>query len=312
MVFMLLAWLFSRRRFLGGRIDKRAAPQTLVIPVTLDENLIYSVGVNMVSLRRSITTVAGANCDSCAGVPSYNPSASTSVQQLAQTQTVATLNGTASGSLVRENCGLMQSNGSVWAYPNQTVTVANQSASFFSPGPTFTYGMALNPPAESATDGGVLHWLAADQSAYEGAVSWKTISTNSTANISDWVVDMDAWSVAGGPTMFNISQSGVEMPTLLDPYYSSIVFPQPAARSIYASIPGSSKHASSAFSNIWKLPCNTKLRLTVTFGQFSTSLDQKSLVKPQGSICVGVIQEWNSSVTTDYLLGSPFIAVLYL
>ncbi|KAJ7630405.1 aspartic peptidase domain-containing protein [Roridomyces roridus] len=341
-----------------ARILKRSDPaplQTLRIPVAQDVNQMYTVGVNMSSsapqsfafaltTSTAVTTVAGSSCDSCGGVPSYNPAASSSVQALSQLQNIATLDGSASGSIMREDCGLLQSNGSAWAYPNQTVTVANQSAAFFTPGmsgmigmglapfadspaanwlarnptqPTFSFGMALNPPSNSSTDGGVFHWLQPDQSAYTGEVQWKTMlaaNASTPSNMTSWFVEMDAWSVTGpSSSPFNITQSGVELLTFLDPLYPSIVFPQGAARSIYANIANASKHSTSAFSHGWKLPCDAKFTLTVTFGTFSTSLDQSSLaVKQADGVCVGVIQEWIDQAATEYLLGSPFIAVLYL
>ncbi|KAJ7652011.1 aspartic peptidase domain-containing protein [Mycena polygramma] len=340
-----------------ARIAKRALspPQTLVIPVNLDENQVYSVRVNMTSnpspqsfsfaltTSTAISTVAGANCSSCGGVPSYNPSSSTSVQQLPQSQNVSSLNGAASGTLVRENCGLLQSNGSAWSYPNQTIAVADQAASFFPPGisgmlgmasgagspaanwlarnpaqSAFVFGMALNPPSPSNTsgEGGVLHWLQPDASAFQGDVTWKTMlaaNASNPSNMSSWFVEMDAWSVSGGPSSFNISQSGTQLLTFVDPAYASIVFPQSSARTIYADIPGASKHSTSAFAHAWKLPCDSKFRLTVTFGNMSTSLDQTSLVVKQADgVCVGVLQEWIDASSTEYLLGSPFIGALYL
>ncbi|KAJ7924427.1 aspartic peptidase domain-containing protein [Mycena leptocephala] len=342
-----------------AQIAKRTVPppQTLIIPVSLDENQVYSVMVNMSSnpspqsfvfaLTTSTATsaVAGVNCNSCGGVPGYNPSISTSVQQLPQSQNVSSLNGVANGTRVREFCGLLQSNGSAWLYPNQTITVADQAASFFSPGvsgmigmglapfadspaanwlashplqPHFSYGMALNPPSPSnaSGDGGVLHWLQPDASFYQGDVAWKTmLAANASApsNMSSWFVEMDAWSVSGGSSSFNITQSGTQLLTFLEPFIASIVFPQGAARAIYADIPGASKHSTSAFAHAWKLPCDSKFRLTVTFGSFSTSLDQTSLVVKQADgVCVGVLQEWIDASATEYLLGSPFIGVLYL
>ena len=103
----------------------------------------------------------------------------------------------------------------------------------------FSYGMALNPPSNFSSDGGVMHWLQPDPSFYEGDVAWKTmISANasSATNMSTWFVEMDAWSVSGGNPAFNISQSGIQLLTFLDPFYSSIVFPQSAARAICMSI----------------------------------------------------------------------------
>ncbi|KAF7367420.1 Acid protease [Mycena sanguinolenta] len=331
-------------------------PETLVIPVSLDENQIYSVMVNMsanpspqsfsfaLTTSTAITTVAGVNCDSCGGVSSYDPSKSSSVQQLALSQSVTTLNGDASGTVVLENCSLVQSNGSAWVYPNQTVTVANQSSSFFSPGvsgmigmglapfadspvagwlarnptqPAFSVGIALNPlsPTNSSGSGGELHWQQPDASFYEGELASKPMlaaNASNPSNMSTWFVEMDAWT-ATGPSGFNVSQSGTQMLTFLDPFYADIVFPQGPARSIYADIPGASKHATSAFAHSWKLPCDSRFTVTVTFGSFSASLDQSVLVMKQADgICVGVLQEWIDQTATEYLFGSPFIAEVYL
>ncbi|KAF8213763.1 aspartic peptidase domain-containing protein [Mycena galopus ATCC 62051] len=341
-----------------ARIAPRTVPlpQTLVIPVSLDENQIYSVTVNMssnpspqsfsfaLSTSNAITTVAGADCTSCGGVPSYNPSISSSVQQLPQSLGVATLNGVANGTLVRENCGLLLSNGSAWSYPNQTVAVANQSTSFFTPGisgimgtgiapfadspaagwlarnptqPVFSYGMALNPlsPSNSSGSGGELHWQQPDASFYEGAVASKPMlaaNASTPSNMSTWFVEMDAW-FATGPSGFNVSETGTQFPTFLDPYYPSIVFPQGPARSIYAAIPNATKHATTAFAHTWKLPCDSQFTVTVVFGSLSTSLDQSVLVVKQADgVCVGVLQEWIDATATEYLLGSPFIAGIYL
>ncbi|KAK7064766.1 acid protease [Favolaschia claudopus] len=362
---MLFAFLFAFCYCLsvlaavsGARITKRTVtpPQTLVIPVSRDENQVYSVMVNMssnpspqsfafaISTSTAITTVAGSSCNSCGGVPSYNPSISSSVQQSTKSQNVSTMNGVASGTLVQENCGLIQRNGSAWLYPNQTVTVANQATSFFSPGvsgmigmglapfedspaqnwllhnPTqlaFSYGIALDPPSSSNSSGsgGELHWLQPDQSFHEGEVTWKSmLAANATnpSNMSSWYVEMDAWS-ATGSSGFNVTQSGTQLLTFLDPLYADIVFPQGAARSIYANIPGASKHSTSAFAHAWKLPCDSRFSVAVTFGSFSTSLDQSALVVKQADgVCVGILQEWIDQTSTEYLLGSPFIAGLYL
>lgn len=186
------------------------------------------------------------------------------------------LSGSVNGFAIKENCSLMQRNGSGWVYPNQTskrpvpysdfftthdnayfsVVVANQSSSVFYSGTSgilglgtepfadtiyaswlsrnpshanFTYGMALNPPTNSSTDGGVLHFIAPDGAFYSGAVSWKNMTAVSSASInSDWTVDMDHWMVESSGT--NIS--GGPAPAIVDPYFSSIIFPQAQARSI--------------------------------------------------------------------------------
>ncbi|KAJ7480066.1 aspartic peptidase domain-containing protein [Mycena galericulata] len=306
---------FSPLAICNARTAKRSAPplETLVIPVQVAIRVeAFLRGFRIVSVFPRLHASAR-----------YNPSASSTVQQLPQSQDFSTLNGTASGTLVRENCDLIQSNGSAWSYPNQTVTVVNQSSSFFSSGasgmvgmglapfedspaanwlarnpaqPTFSYGMALNPPSNLSGDGG----------------GTALAPTRSVILRGGHPVEDDAGRKRVNAVK-HVQLSDVELLTFLDPFYASIVFPQGAARSIYADIPGTSKHATSAFSHSWKLPCDSKFTLTVTFGSFSTSLDQSSLVVKQADgLCVGTIQEWIDQNATEYLLGSPFIAVLYL
>ncbi|KAJ7226102.1 aspartic peptidase domain-containing protein [Mycena pura] len=232
-----------------------------------------------------------------------------------------------------------------------SVTVANQSAGFFPVGGTvsgilsigpepfpqsyaanwlgknpaqsaFQIGVALSAPTDvnTSTDGGVLHWLAPDAAAYQGTVVWLPIGS-AAANesvVSDWLVVMDAWDVVGAqPYAFNISQSGTPLPASLDPLYTSIIFPQSAARAIYADIHGATiiptAQSDSGFTHAWTLPCDAKFTLKITFGAFSTSLDQTALVVPRADgTCVGSLQEWANASVTEYLLGAPFIASIYL
>ncbi|KAF7319826.1 Acid protease [Mycena kentingensis (nom. inval.)] len=351
-----------------------APPQTLNIPVRLDANQVYSVRVNMsssapqpfhfaLSTTTAITTVVGSTCNSCNGAPSYDPNASSSVQQLAGSlpQNVSMPGFSAGGPVLREDCALMTQNGSAWLYPNQTVTISNHSvASAFgglvsgmiglgpspfdqSPAahwlaknpaqPAFQVGFALTKPlaanASSASDdegvdGGTLHWLCPDENAYEGDVSWLPMNSESqepqTAdNLTSWNVLMDGWSAAGTSAMpgtpFNITQIGTHLSAFLDPFYPNVVFPQSAARSIYSNIPGSVPlpFGLTPFTNAWSIPCDTKLTLSITFGTFTTSLNQAVLVVPLGTgQCVGALQEWSDGTVSRYLLGAPFIASIYL
>ncbi|KAK0486018.1 aspartic peptidase domain-containing protein [Armillaria novae-zelandiae] len=219
----------------------------------------------VLSTATGYTSVAGTSCDSC-GSDVYNISASTSAHQLPQNQEISLWSGSTSGSLITENCSLKQGNGSPWNYTNQTILVANQSqtimpssgfsgvvglgsnardgnfgASFagnwLSQHPTrsnFTYAFALDSP-RSGTNGGMLHLLAQDSSAFQGDVTWKPMSDfNSSSTNSDWSVNMDGWSFESGDSG-KISQSG-DLVAVLDPFFATIRFPQAQARSIWECI----------------------------------------------------------------------------
>ncbi|KAJ7151635.1 hypothetical protein C8R46DRAFT_1229168 [Mycena filopes] len=298
-LFLLFPVFLALLALADARIAERDVPppQRLDIPVNMHSSQVYSVNVNMSS-------------NASPQAFSFALSTSTALQAPAAIPAEASLRITPPplrvGGVVREYCGLLQSNGSAWVYPNQPVTVANQSASFFSPGvsgiigmglapfdaspaanwlsrnpaqPVFSLGMALNPPSNFSTD---------------GDITWKPMlapSASTPSNLSSWFVEMDAWA------------SGTELLTFIDPLYSNITqisrgrrnTPPPPLRTQ------------------WKLPCNSKFRLTVTFGTFTTSLDQASLVVKQADgVCVGALQEWIDAAATEYLLGSPFIAALYL
>ncbi|KAJ3768122.1 aspartic peptidase domain-containing protein [Lentinula raphanica] len=211
----------------------------------------------VVTTGTGYSVVAGVNCDDCEGVSSYNISQSPTAEQLPDVQSVSLLGTNASGSLIDENCQLTQSNGSAWPYPNQTLIVANTSSNLFSPGisgvfglgtngrngdfsatvfsgwlsrnpgkTNFTYGMMLNPPWDSGTDGGVLHWQSPDTASFEGDVAWKSMSTsNSTSLQSDWYITMDSLSFTDSDDSVTVSRSG-ELVTAVDPFEAPLIFPQ--------------------------------------------------------------------------------------
>lgn len=192
--------------------------------------------------------------------------------------------------------------------------------------------MALNPPVNSSTDGGVLHWVLPDSSYYQGDISWKELSklsSNSSLN-SDWFVNMDGFSFHSGNSP-NISRSGQELPTIIDPLFAAICFPQDEAKLICkvavlflsfssllfvqyldGSVSGASIVSTSAVSSVWGVPCDTKMTLAVTFGNLTATLDERVLVQEQGGNCFSLIEEWANPRVTEYLLGSIFISSVYL
>lgn len=198
------------------------------------------------------------------------------------------LNQRAQGKLIKEDCTLRTKNGSTWNYPNQTVVVADSSTFTNSSGisgliglgmnsggnfsdtvfggwlgrnparSNFSYGMQLNKPSgnESTLDGGLLHWITPDTTAYQGDVAYKkmqprnttTTSTNAAASNgstdvtsgagdhtlnADWVLDLDSFAFNAGTGTLSQSSSG--MKAILDPYYPDIYFPQVFSKLICAS-----------------------------------------------------------------------------
>ncbi|KAF8900586.1 aspartic peptidase domain-containing protein [Mucidula mucida] len=323
-----------------------------------------SPGPNVQGFHFAVTTgtgysmVVGDSCDSCdVSVQGYNQSNSTTAQSLNTGQEISLAGASASGNVIQEDCSLNTTISSApWVYPNQSIIVANQSDSLFSSGmsgvfglgtnglendfnstviagwlqrnPTqsnFSYGMMINGPEDSQSDGGVLHWIAPDVNAYDSAnVVWKDMapmdssSFNSTGLTYDFYVTMDSWTL----TVANTTLTKMNLVTLLDPLLTSTIFPQEEAALIYATVPGavpvSSTSAgavtasSSAISNAWSVPCDASLQVAFTFGNLTFVMDETSLVRHENGQCFGTIEEWRLQSATEHLLGSTFIAKMYL
>ncbi|KAK0461051.1 aspartic peptidase domain-containing protein [Desarmillaria tabescens] len=296
----------------------------------------------VLSTATGYTVVAGTSCDSC-GTDVYNISASTSAHQIPQSQDISLWSSSTSGSLITENCSLKQGNGAPWNYTNQTIVVANQSqtivpssgfsgvlglgsnardgnfaaslaGNWLSQHPTrtnFTYAFALDSPDSTGTNGGMLHLLAQDSSAFRGDVTWKPMSDfNSSSANSDWSVNMDGWSFESGDNG-KISQNG-DLVAVLDPFFPTIRFPQAQARSIYSSLTGATIYSNSSDTITWEVPCDTKMSFTFTFGNFSATLDQTSLLRKSQGQCISYVEAWTDPDVGEYVLGATFISAIYL
>lgn len=346
-----------------ARLVVRDSPsQTLYIPVTVNQQQVYSVNVNMssgtpqpfsfaLSTSTGYSAVAGKSCTSCNGVTSYDQAASSSAVAVGDNAAggFSSTAGSVNGTLIREDCKLHEVDGDAWSYPNQTIIVANQAqgqvfspgisgvfglgtnsrdgnfdatiyAGFFRRNPSktnFTYGMALKAPTDaSSTDGGQLHWLAPDPSAYTGEVQWKPMvaaTTGSTTNSSvpaDWTIELDGFGFKSGSVTVSQAQAGLL--TVLDPWFTGIVFPQSQVKTIYSSIDGASIAKQSDVTNVWKVPCDTKMTLVLTFGSIAVSFDESSLIRVENGQCLGVIEDWLSASDSQYLLGSSVLSKIYL
>lgn len=105
----------------------------------------------------------------------------------------------------------------------------------------FSFGMALQPPTFTSDDdngnGGILHWVVPDSSAYEGEIAWNDANVAGTAPDtvagmaldnsyalpeSDWTIECEGWVASmGSSAVSNSSKNQV----IVEPYFSSINFP---------------------------------------------------------------------------------------
>ncbi|KAF9005390.1 acid protease [Hymenopellis radicata] len=282
----------------------------------------------------------------------YNQSKSTTAQSLGSGQEISLAGASASGNVIQEDCSLNTTVPTApWVYPNQSIIVANNQTRYSHPeclaclvsepmgwrndfgstviagwlqrNPTrsnFSYGMMINGPEDSASnsDGGVLHWIAPDVNAYDNAnVVWKDMaplnssSFNSTGLTYDFYITMDSWTL----TVANTTLTKKDLVTVLDPLLTSTIFPQEEATLIYATVPGAvpvSNTSSTSISNAWSVPCDASMQVAFTFGNLTFVLDEKTLVWQQNGQCFGTIEEWRLQSATEHLLGSTFIAKMYL
>ncbi|THH05766.1 hypothetical protein EW145_g4556 [Phellinidium pouzarii] len=324
---------------------KRDAPLvTIDIPLTVNSHQRYVVGVSMSSspdpqkskfamaANTGYSAVAGTACNGCDGVPTYNASASPSVQAWPGSENITVGAASIVGPLIKENCSLHEVNGSAWQYPNQTRTLANGAVGDFLDTiygqwllqkPThsnFTFGMALQPPTftsdDDAGNGGVLHWTLPDSSAYVGDVTWNIANVSSAsadapassggsepvANSdlelpeSDWAIEMDGWAIStSGTTVSNSNTSQA----IIEPFLPDIYFPQSQAALFYSAIPSAAQISSLIDgAQAWSIPCNAKLSVAFTFSGQSFPVDETQLIgKQSNGTCIGIVKAWPDPTT---------------
>jgi hypothetical protein len=291
----------------------------------------------------SFMTVAGAGCDTCGSVDSYNEQNSTTATSLPNSAGINLIGGAStSGSLIKEDCALHAKNGSSWSYPNQTIILSNQSSQLYGgqvsglfglasgrstnnlnvsvvggvfsrqpARPSVTFGLALQPPnPQGSNSAGSLHWLGADPSAYDGDITWKLTTVSSDTDSATF--EIDGWRFkTGGTTVTNSNQ---DLSSGMDPLHPNLFFPSQEAQLIHASIKGSSSQpADDGQSTVYVVPCNSKFSLSTVIGGQTWQVDQKLLVqKLDDGTCVSNIQGWADANNKQYLFGSAFMSSLYV
>ncbi|KAI0638835.1 acid protease [Trametes polyzona] len=109
-------------------------PQRLNIPLLLSPGGRPMMGVGMSSgqvqnfnftftTSLGYTAVASKKCSDCSDTPLYDISLSSSARALNGQSALSLGSGSFKGSLMKEDCTIYISNGSTWAYPNQTVVL---------------------------------------------------------------------------------------------------------------------------------------------------------------------------------------------
>ncbi|KAI0075933.1 acid protease [Panus rudis PR-1116 ss-1] len=214
----------------------------------------------------------------------------------------------------------------------------------------FSFGMQLSPPvirrknttgnsapslSSTNANGGLLHWLQPDQTAYKpDQVSWKNVdnaaggaaagnnansngssSTNtSAAGTGDWLLGLDGWTVSSGN-----SQASNADPVVADveALYTELYFPQQAATAYHAAIKGSkiAQGLSSlgSLSQAYTVPCDAQIDFSFIVGDQKFTLNRDALmVKQDDGTCVSAIEAWTDPNKSQYLLGSTFISSVYL
>ncbi|KIY45724.1 acid protease [Fistulina hepatica ATCC 64428] len=316
-------------------------PSTVRIPLTVDNAGTYAIAVNMPQGYQRRPSRSYRACR-------YNSSESTTVEYESGLQNVTIPEGSMiDAGLIREDCFMRTENGSAWKYLNQTIVETVSGSSFLASQssiggalglgtnsrdddfsatiyhgwledhPTrtnFSFGMALNSwtvDSGSSADGGRLDWVAPDPAAYVGEPTYKSMIMMNSSVDYDWVVDVDAWECEYDDEY--LSQSGGGMTGIFDPYYPYIYFPTGSAQSVYARISGSKIAMEGNDTIMWSLPCDTRIRLSITFNDMSFNVTEEVLVlQNTNGGCVGAIQGWSDTTDDAYLFGSTFISSVYL
>ncbi|KAF5368923.1 hypothetical protein D9758_002969 [Tetrapyrgos nigripes] len=325
-----------------GLSSRSSSPiiETVSLPLTIDNQRHYAVNLTVasgsqnqsllyvLSTSTGYTSVAGDRCTNCVpGVPKYSSSDITLSNESALS--LVSEESWASGPFLTGNCSIQERNGSLWTWSDQRVILADNTSGIYSgevsgllglgtnarngdysatpmaawlkttpSAANFSFGLALNPFVDGSADGGTLHWVKPDEDMFQGDVAFKELlpSNSSTSDFDSFVL-MDSWSFTS-PSGLQVSKSSEteNLVTIVDPFFSSIYFPQNETRCGRGS-----------------LPCDTRMSLTLTFGNASVTFNEDQLVLQEvGGKCIGALQEWANPSVTEYLLGSLYIANIYL
>ncbi|KDQ07162.1 hypothetical protein BOTBODRAFT_38996 [Botryobasidium botryosum FD-172 SS1] len=257
--------------------------------------------------------------------------------------------GGITGITAKETCALKTDSGGWWDYANQTIVVASDGISGYSGTAVgsgsgivglglsaaqtmsdsilgqylyandddayVSVGLALNDNSDSAANGGEMHLLAPDPTAYQGDISLVNVVNLSdtqqppVAASTDWAFPITSWnfSIPGG--QYVSASGGVAM---VEVYLPEIVVPFSVAPSIFNLVNSSRLTRIDRNSTVWAIPCDSKFQLALSVGSVTFALSERELVVKNGTACESAIRSWLDPAMSTYLFGNTLLRQSYI
>ncbi|EGG09168.1 aspartic peptidase A1 [Melampsora larici-populina 98AG31] len=172
----------------------------------------------------------------------------------------------------------------------------------------FALKRLINFRPTTTAPGGTMTVGGTNKKLYVGEINYIPLSKNQTY----WLVPLSALTVGG--TQVEIGQPDVA----IDTGTSLIGAPADALRTIFSVIPGSELMETGTFKGYWTVPCKTKVKIAVQFGQMSYSIDPSDFNLGKisgGSKCLTSFFTITKSKTggsiPEWIFGAAFLKNVY-
>ncbi|QRV76792.1 aspartyl protease [Ceratobasidium sp. AG-Ba] len=187
----------------------------------------------------------------------------------------------------------------------------------------------------SSSPAGEMHMLAPDPDSYYGQLSYvPTVSYESTGGSTSgtgggqqmqatgWSTKLEEWTFLNGNGDRAVGGQGAV--AAVDPWYAAIIMPRSQSENIFAKIAGSQLVSPpEASQQIWNIPCNTRMNLTISIGGIDFDMDPRDMIiqgdtvagntqKRQDAMCECAVQGWTDPEVPGYMLGSSFMRNAYV
>nr|VWO95028.1 Aspartyl proteinase [Ganoderma boninense] len=282
--------------------------------------------------------VAGNQCSSCGSTPPFNPSQSSTIQEITdasgngQVVNIQYGSGSVAGILAQDTVSLagftvnpqrflvveqmtsgllqgdvsgimglaFQSLASTQATPFWQQLVNNNQ--FASPEISFWLARHLddsNPQDETA--GGVMTLGGQNSSLFTGDIEFNTLSNANAPSF--WMLQLSGVTVQGNSVSV---PTGSAAASAIDTGTTLIGAPSEAVSAIFGAIDGA-EPLSGQLQGFWAFPCNTQLNIALAFGgkAWSISDDDMNLGRVQGNLCLGGIFDLNLGSNVGSGGGNP-------
>ncbi|KAH9811231.1 aspartic peptidase A1 [Melampsora americana] len=171
----------------------------------------------------------------------------------------------------------------------------------------FALKRLINFRPTTTAPGGTMTVGGTNKKLYVGEINYIPLSKNQTY----WLVPLSAMTVGGTPV--EIGQPDVA----IDTGTSLIGAPADALKTIFSVIPGSELMETGNFKGYWTVPCKTKVKIAVQFGQMSYAIDPSdfNLGKITASKCLTSFFTITKSKTggsiPEWIFGAAFLKNVY-